>query len=77
MTGETKKTRRAPKPEKAPNAVNTPRRPRATRPDPDASAPPPAAPPVHAWQFKARFRRHAFGWRSLPAVARVKEAVSE
>ena len=30
-----------------------------------------------AWQFKARFRRHAFGWRSQPAIARVKEAVSE
>jgi hypothetical protein len=31
----------------------------------------------HRWQFKTRFRRHAFGWRSQPAVARVKEAVSE
>jgi hypothetical protein len=29
------------------------------------------------WQFKARFRRHAFGWRSQPAIKRVKEAVSE
>jgi hypothetical protein len=29
------------------------------------------------WQFKARFRRHAFGWKSQPAIQRVKEAVSE
>ena len=32
---------------------------------------------AHKWQFKARFRRHSFGWRSQPAVKRVKEAVSE
>ncbi len=31
----------------------------------------------HRWQFKARFRRHAFGWRSQPAIQRVKEAVAE
>lgn len=31
----------------------------------------------HSWQFKARFRRHAFGWKSQPAIARVREAVSE
>ncbi len=31
----------------------------------------------HKWEFKARFRRHAFGWRSQPAVQRVKQAVSE
>ncbi len=31
----------------------------------------------HQWQFKARFRRNAFGWRSQPAVQRVKEAVKE
>ena len=30
-----------------------------------------------AWQFKARFRKHAFGWRAQPAITRVKEAVSE
>jgi hypothetical protein len=29
------------------------------------------------WTFNARFRRHAFGWRSQPAIARIKEAVSE
>ena len=32
---------------------------------------------VHAWAFKARFRRHAFGWKSQPAIKRIKEAVSE
>ncbi len=31
----------------------------------------------HRWQFRARFRRHAFGWKSQPAIQRVKEAVSE
>jgi hypothetical protein len=36
-----------------------------------------AAARAHAWQFRARFRRHAFGWRSQPAIQRVKEAVSE
>lgn len=32
---------------------------------------------AYPWAFRARFRRGAFGWRSQPAVARVKEAVSE
>jgi hypothetical protein len=31
----------------------------------------------HRWQFAARFRRNAFGWRSQPAIQRVHEAVSE
>ena len=31
----------------------------------------------HAWAFAPRFRRGAFGWRSAPAVARIKEAVAE
>jgi hypothetical protein len=31
----------------------------------------------HPWRFKARFRRHAFGWRSQPAITRLVEAVSE
>ncbi len=31
----------------------------------------------HKWVFKARFRRHSFGWRTQPAAQRVKEAVSE
>lgn len=34
-------------------------------------------PVPHRWQFRARFRRGAFGWRSQPAVQRVKEAVRE
>ena len=34
-------------------------------------------PPSHKWTFPARFRRNAFGWRSQPAIKRVKEAVSE
>ena len=29
------------------------------------------------WQFAARFRRSAFGWRSQPAIARVQEALAE
>ena len=33
--------------------------------------------PTAKWQFQSRFRRGAFGWRSQPAVRRVKEAVSE
>jgi hypothetical protein len=32
---------------------------------------------AHKWEFKARFRRHAFGWKSQPAIQRVKQAVSE
>jgi hypothetical protein len=31
----------------------------------------------HRWQFAARFRRNAFGWRSQPAITRVREAVAE
>jgi hypothetical protein len=32
---------------------------------------------AHKWEFKARFRRHAFGWRLQPAIQRVKQAVAE
>ena len=32
---------------------------------------------AHKWEFKARFRRQAFGWKSQPAIQRVKQAVSE
>jgi hypothetical protein len=32
---------------------------------------------AHKWEFRARFRRHAFGWKSQPAIKRIKEAVSE
>jgi hypothetical protein len=31
----------------------------------------------HSWRFKTRFRRHAFGWKSQPAIARIQEALSE
>ena len=31
----------------------------------------------HAWAFAPRFRRGAFGWRSQPAIIRIKEAVTE
>jgi hypothetical protein len=34
-------------------------------------------PTSHKWEFQARFRRHAFGWRSQPAILRIKQAVSE
>jgi hypothetical protein len=36
-----------------------------------------SSPAAHKWNFAARFRRNAFGWRSQPALARVKEAVAE
>jgi len=36
-----------------------------------------ASPDRHKWEFKARFRRGAFGWRSQPAIQRVKQAVAE
>jgi len=32
---------------------------------------------AHEWEFKARFRRHAFGWKSQPAITRIKQAVAE
>ncbi len=32
---------------------------------------------THRFEFRARFRRHAFGWRSQPAVQRVRQAVTE
>jgi hypothetical protein len=31
----------------------------------------------YKWQFKPRFRRQAFGWKSEPAITRIKEAISE
>ena len=33
--------------------------------------------PKHKWAFAPRFRRNAFGWKSQPAIKRVKEAVAE
>ena len=32
---------------------------------------------AHKWEFRARFRRNAFGWKSQPAITRIREAVSE
>ncbi len=34
-------------------------------------------PAAHRWEFKPRFRRGAFGWKSQPAIQRVKQAVAE
>lgn len=31
----------------------------------------------HSWRFKARFRRHTFGWKSQPAITRLQEALTE
>jgi hypothetical protein len=31
----------------------------------------------HAWQFKPRFRRGAFGWKSQPAMSRIGQAIAE
>lgn len=33
--------------------------------------------PAYTWQFRARFRRHAFGWNSRLAIKRIKEALAE
>lgn len=33
--------------------------------------------PKHSWTFAPRFRSGVFGWRSEPAITRIKEAVSE
>ena len=32
---------------------------------------------THKWLFRSRFRANTFGWRSEPAITRVKEAVAE
>ena len=32
---------------------------------------------AHPWEFVRRFRRGAFGWKSQPAMLRVRQAVSE
>ena len=31
----------------------------------------------HRWTFVPRFRKGAFGWRSQPAILRIREALSE
>jgi hypothetical protein len=33
-------------------------------------------PPTHPWTFRAHFRKNAFGWKSQPAMERIKEAVA-
>jgi hypothetical protein len=33
--------------------------------------------PTHHREFVPRFRRHAFGWRSQPAINQVNQAVAE
>ena len=33
--------------------------------------------PTLKWQFRARFSRRAFGWKSEPAIKRIKGAVYE
>jgi hypothetical protein len=45
--------------------------------DVEVAAPRAEKPAGHAWAFRARFRRDAFGWRSQPAITRVREAVAE
>jgi hypothetical protein len=30
-----------------------------------------------SWRFKSHFRRHAFGWKSQPAISRLQEALAE
>jgi len=45
--------------------------------DVDLAAPRSAKAAGHAWAFRARFRRDAFGWKSQPAITRVREAVAE
>ncbi len=41
------------------------------------SADTPTPPAKHQWALRPRFRRNAFGWKSQPAIARVREAVAE
>ena len=31
----------------------------------------------YKWIFRARFRKHSFGWKSQPAIKRIKEALQE
>lgn len=34
-------------------------------------------PETHTWKFKGSFRRNAFGWKSGPAITRIRQAVAE
>jgi hypothetical protein len=44
---------------------------------PSRTGRPPNAAGDHKWTFQGRFRRHAFGWKSQPAIQRLKQALSE
>jgi hypothetical protein len=44
---------------------------------PAAKAPPSSETTEYKWEFKPRFRKKAFGWKSQPAITRIREAVSE
>jgi hypothetical protein len=48
-------------------------------PEADAVVAKPSAPraSAHPWELKAHFRRQAFGWKSQPAITRIKQAVAE
>lgn len=51
---------------------------RGTGPETSADAAPASTTKSgHAWAFKPRFRANAFGWKSQPAITRVREAVAE
>jgi hypothetical protein len=53
---------------------------RLTAPDDDSRKPKAeeqAMAEAHKWELKARVRRHAFGWKSQPAITRIKQAVAE
>lgn len=50
---------------------------RATALSPPNLTPQSPTRPRYAWEFKSRFRRRAFGWRSQPAIQRIKQGVSE
>ncbi len=32
---------------------------------------------THRWEFRARFKKHSFGWKSQPAIKHIREAVTE
>ena len=32
---------------------------------------------MHKWEFAPRFRRGSYGWKSHPAIERIREAVAE
>jgi len=44
---------------------------------PSRTGRPPNVAGDHKWTFQGRFRRQAFGWKSQPAIQRLKQALSE